>query len=133
MFFPYLACFTDHIHPGNLPDLSESKKGSLTALTPHRGCAPYPNQWLLAFISRAHTFLSYRAPAHLTFFLTPLFLSTHKPPPETRMSVVERGKESPGYYLTRSRSVRLLFTVTKQVRAFTSSSLLIFILTFILL
>lgn len=52
--------------------LSESEKGGLSALTPHRGSALYPNGPLLAFKSGAPTSASYS---------TLLLCSVLSPPP----------------------------------------------------
>lgn len=52
-------------------------------------------------------FLFYLAPIPLTITPTPPFPSSHSP------HLVERGGESLGYYLMRSRSLRLPFSVTK--------------------
>lgn len=43
--------------PRQFARLSESEQGGLSALTPHPGCASYPNRPLLAFRWRARTFL----------------------------------------------------------------------------
>lgn len=79
---------------------------------PHGGCAPYPNQRLFSFLSRAHTFPSYSAKLwclryhlHTSF---PVNISTSV---EGKTRLWFRGRKSLGHYLMRSRSVRLVFTV----------------------
>lgn len=60
LLFYLVFYFLSHLcvlHPSHLPRqfvcLSGSEKGALSALTPHRGYASYPNWPLLAFKSRA--------------------------------------------------------------------------------
>lgn len=115
-FFFYVGLLHQSHSPRQFACLSESEKGGLSALTPHRGCAMYPNRPLLAFKSRA-SFLFYLALVPVTIAPTLLCLSTQQLRSEEKKAVVERERESLGYYLMRSRSARLLFTVTKQTGA----------------
>ena len=123
-FFPFLSFFlfffffhVGLLHRSHSPRqfacLSESEKGGLSALTPHRGCASYPNRPLLAFKSRAPT-----SPSCSTLLSCALLsrANLHPSLPVNKPASL-RGRESPGYFLMRSRSARVLFTVIKQTGA----------------
>lgn len=119
-FFSFFF-FTGLLHRSHSPRqfacLSESEKEGLSALTPHRGCASYPNRPLLAFKSRAPTSLSYS-----TWLSCPLTIAPTPSLPVNTPAFARGGKkggwgrerENPRYYLMRSWSARVLFTVTRH-------------------
>lgn len=119
--FFLLFFFTGLLHRSHSPRqfacLSESEKEGLSALTPHRGCASYPNRPLLAFKSRAPTSLSYS-----TWLSCPLTIAPTPSLPVNTPAFARGGKkggwgrerENPRYYLMRSWSARVLFTVTRH-------------------
>lgn len=119
VFFSRVGLLHRSHSPRQFACLSESEKGGLSALTPHRGCASYPNRPLLAFKSGAHRLPLPILPSSCAPYYRPhpSLLSTRQLRSQEE-NTEGRERESPGYYLMRSRSARrMLFTVTKQTGA----------------
>lgn len=91
--------------------LSKSEKSGLSVLMPHGGCAPYPNQRLFSFLSRAHTFPSHSAKLQCLSRSPPHLLSCQHFYLDRRKNRLWFREKSLGHYLMRSGSVRLVFTV----------------------
>lgn len=122
VFFLFLCPFFFHVgllhrshSPRQFACLSESERRGLSALTPHPGCAQYPNGPVLAFKSRAPTFPLTILPSTRAPFCRP-----HPfPPVNTPALLGEKGRkregESSGHYLMRSRSAGVcLLSQSKQ-------------------
>ena len=91
-FFFHVGLLHRSHSPRQFACLSESEKGGLSALTPHRDCASYPNRPLLAFKSRAPT-----SPPSCSTLLSGALLS---PPPSfacQQASFAQR-KRRPGLF-----------------------------------
>lgn len=118
-FFPHFF-YAGLLHRSHSPRqfacLSESEKGGLSALMPHRGCALCPNRPLLAFKSESlHLpFLFYLAPIPLTITPHPSF------PVITLASLGRERGRKPGLLFNEIRKPQVAVFCHKPLRGLVS-------------